>query len=200
MIRADAIVLHLNALQEALQPEGDTRWHGLLDKIASVVRHVGVPVVVKEVGWGISGPTARRLADVGVAVIDVAGAGGTSWSEVERHRAGTLAAGAVAEAFSGWGLPTAESIVAVRSFAPSVEVIASGGLRDGVDVAKALALGGQIAGMAGPFLKAASASTEAVLEHIDVVAATLRIAMFAAGIPDVAALRGTPSLVRLAPS
>jgi isopentenyl-diphosphate delta-isomerase len=197
MVEADALVLHLNALQEALQPEGDTRWSGLLDGIATVVRHVGVPVVVKEVGWGISGDTARQLADIGVAVIDVAGAGGTSWSEVERHRAGSLIAVAIAEEFADWGLPTADSIRAVRQAAPEVQVVASGGLRNGMDLAKAIALGSRLGGMAGPFLKAAHVSTASVVELIDVVSATLRVAMFATGIGDLDALRGTRRLIEV---
>jgi isopentenyl-diphosphate delta-isomerase len=195
MIRADGLILHLNPLQEALQPEGDTNWSGLLRRIEEVVRHVAVPVLVKEVGWGISAATARRLAEAGVAAIDVAGAGGTSWSEVERHRAPSERRRAVAAAFAGWGIPTAESLQSVRASAPGVEVVASGGLRDGLDVAKALALGAQLAGMAGPLLRAASASTDAVLDVVDTVGETLRVAMFAAGIPDIAALRGTPRLV-----
>jgi isopentenyl-diphosphate delta-isomerase len=181
MIGADALILHLNPLQEALQPEGDTRWSGLLTAIEAVVRGVGVPVVVKEVGWGISGDVARRLADAGVAAIDVAGAGGTSWSEVEKHRAPDPVSRAVAGAFAGWGIPTAESLRAVRAAAPELLVFASGGLRDGIDVAKCVALGARLAGLAGPFLRAASESTARVVEEIDILAATLRTAMFAVG-------------------
>jgi isopentenyl-diphosphate delta-isomerase len=181
MIEADALILHLNPLQEALQPGGNTRWSGLLAQVAGVVRALEVPVIVKEVGWGISGAVARSLADIGVRVIDVAGAGGTSWSEVEKHRAETDSQAAVAAAFAGWGIPTAESIKQVRAAAPEIGVIASGGIRNGVDVAIAIALGADLAGMAGPFLKAASVSTEAVIAHIDVVAETLRVAMFATG-------------------
>jgi isopentenyl-diphosphate delta-isomerase len=199
MIGADALILHLNPLQEALQPRGDTRWSGLLDRIASVVEAVSVPVVVKEVGWGISADVARALASVGIRIIDVAGAGGTSWSEVERHRAESPAGAAVAAAFAGWGIPTAESVHLVRRAAPGVQVIASGGLRDGVDVAKVLAMGTVLAGMAGPFLRAASVSTEAVLEHLDIVTDTLRVAMFACGARDLEALSSGKALVRTQP-
>jgi isopentenyl-diphosphate delta-isomerase len=195
MIEADALILHLNPLQEALQPRGDTRWSGLLARIEAVVDAIDVPVIVKEVGWGISGEVARRLADAGVQIFDVAGAGGTSWSEVEKHRAETPAGAAVAAAFAGWGIPTAESIAAVRIAAPEVSVIASGGLRNGVDVAKVLALGAVLAGMAGPFLKAASVSTEAVLEHLDIVTDTLRVAMFASGVRDLNELATGHALV-----
>jgi isopentenyl-diphosphate delta-isomerase len=195
MIQADALILHLNPLQEALQPGGDSRWSGLLFKLEEVVRGLDVPVVVKEVGWGISGVVARRLAAAGVSVIDVAGAGGTSWSEVERHRAATPAGAAVAAAFSGWGIPTAESIRAVRAEAPDVQVIASGGLRSGVDAAKAIALGASLAGMAGPLLKAAAVSTEAVVDQLDIVSGTLRVAMFASGSRSLAELARPGALV-----
>ncbi len=199
MIGADALILHLNALQEAVQPEGDTRWAGLLARIEGVARSLGVPVIAKEVGWGISADDARRLRDAGVSAIDVAGAGGTSWSEVEKHRAVTELQRRVAGAFIGWGIPTVDSLRAVRAGAPDLPVIASGGLRDGLDVAKAIALGASLAGMAGPFLRAAAVSAEAVVEEIDILVRTLRIAMFAIGTPDLAALRGTPRLVEATP-
>jgi isopentenyl-diphosphate Delta-isomerase len=189
MIDANALVLHLNPLQEALQPEGDTRWSGLLTQIEAVARAIEVPIIVKEVGWGISAAEARRLTGVGVAAIDVAGAGGTSWSEVERHRAPATRQQQVAGSFASWGIPTAECLVAVRQALPQVPVIASGGLRDGIDVAKVLALGADLAGMAGPFLKAAASSAEAVVEQIDVLSDTLRIAMFAVGARDLGTLR-----------
>jgi isopentenyl-diphosphate delta-isomerase len=198
MIGADALILHLNALQEALQPEGDTAWSGVLGRIESVARALEVPVVVKEVGWGISGPDARRLADAGVAAIDVAGAGGTSWSEVEKHRAPTERLRRVAGAFGSWGIPTADSLQAVRQAAPDLALIASGGLRDGLDVAKVVALGASLAGLAGPFLRAAAVSTEAVIEEAEVLTQTLRVAMFAVGAADLTALRDTPALVDLA--
>jgi isopentenyl-diphosphate delta-isomerase len=195
MIEADALILHLNPLQEALQPEGDTRFAGLLSRIEAVAAGLETPVIVKEVGWGISGPVARQLADAGVAAIDVAGAGGTSWSEVEMHRAHNRVAGTVAGAFVAWGIPTADSILAVRECAPGVAVIASGGLRDGLDVAKSLALGASLAGLAGPLLKAAAVSVERVLEEIDILTGTLRVAMFAAGVQTLDGLRGEDVLV-----
>ncbi|MFN2115339.1 MAG: type 2 isopentenyl-diphosphate Delta-isomerase [Anaerolineae bacterium] len=189
-IEADALILHLNPLQEALQPEGDTRWSGVLGHIEEVARALDTPVIAKEVGWGICGPDARRLADAGVAAIDVAGAGGTSWSEVEKHRAPTAELREIAGVFVGWGVPTADSLLQVREAAPELELIASGGLRDGIDVAKCVALGAGLCGLAGPFLRAAAGSTEAVVERIDVLSQTLRIAMFASGAADLAALRG----------
>ncbi len=195
MIGADALILHLNALQEALQPEGDHQWRGLLGRIETICRTVGVPVVVKEVGWGIAPHVARQLAAVGVAAIDVAGAGGTSWSQVEMHRARDSMAARVAAHFADWGIPTAECVAAVAAALPTMPLIASGGLRNGVEVAKAIALGAHVSGLALPFLKAATVSTEAVLTAIEELATTLRIAMFATGIPDLATLRGTPRLI-----
>ena len=194
MIQADALVLHLNALQEAVQPEGDSNFAGLLSKIEAVCRALPVPVIAKEVGWGMSEEAARRLAAAGVAAIDVAGAGGTSWSQVEMHRARTETQKRVAAAFIDWGIPTAEAIQNVRRAAPGLPIIASGGLRDGIDVAKCLALGAGLCGLAGPFLKAAAVSVEVTSEAIAELARELRIAMFAAGAGSIAQLQTTPLL------
>ena len=196
LIQADALVLHLNAVQEAVQPEGDTRFGGLLQRIEAVCRQLEVPVIAKEVGWGISPEAARLLADAGVAAIDVAGAGGTSWSEVEYHRAPEARHANVARAFADWGIPTADSIRYVREAAPDLPVIASGGLRNGVDIAKCIALGAALGGMAGPFLRAAADSVEAVRALIWELTAQVRIAMFASGAATIAALQQTP-LVRI---
>jgi len=192
MIQADALVLHLNAVQEAVQPEGDGNFAGLVRKIEAVCRSLPVPVIGKEVGWGMSEQAARQLASAGVAAIDVAGAGGTSWSQVEMHRAKTDSQKRVAAAFMDWGIPTADAIQNVRRAAPRLPVIASGGLRDGVEMAKCLALGAGLCGMAGPFLKAAAVSTEAVTEAIAEVAREIRIAMFAAGAGRIEQLQKTP--------
>lgn len=191
MIEADGLILHLNPLQEALQPEGDTRFGGLLNKIEAVCRALEVPVVVKEVGWGISERTARLLAEAGVAAIDVAGAGGTSWSQVEMYRAPTPLARELAAAFVNWGIPTAESIRYVREAAPQVLVFASGGIRDGIDAAKSIALGATLVGVARRFLKAAAESESAVFETAWLIIQQLRIAMFAVGAADLQALRHT---------
>lgn len=196
MVEADALILHFNILQEAVQPEGDGNFKGLLPKIEAVCKHVGVPVIAKEVGWGFSERSARLLAGVGVAAIDVAGSGGTSWSEVEYHRAPTAFHARVARSFADWGIPTAQSIQHVRKAAPEVAVIASGGLRDGIDIAKCIALGATLGGMAGPFLKAAADSIEAVTTLAREVERQIRVAMFCAAVPDIHALRHTP-LVRV---
>ncbi len=195
LLQADALILHLNPLQEVLQPEGDWNWAGLLPKIAAVVQALakdGVPVVVKEVGWGISADVARRLADVGVAAIDVAGAGGTSWSQVEMFRAQNDVQRRIAEAFVDWGIPTAESVLQVREAAPDVFVFASGGIRNGVDGAKCIALGATLFGLARPFLRAATLSAEAVADEIAVIAGQLRAAMLCVGAPSLNALSHAP--------
>jgi len=196
MIEADALVLHLNPLQEAVQPEGDVNFSDLARKIEAVCKQIEVPIIGKEVGWGISEQTARRLIDAGVKAIDVAGSGGTSWSQVEMYRAPTDLHRRVAATFRDWGIPTSESIQMVRRVSPDIPLIASGGLRSGIDIAKSIALGANLGGMAGPFLKAADVSIDAVCETIEETTRVLRIAMFAAGAPDLAALRSAP-LVRM---
>jgi isopentenyl-diphosphate delta-isomerase len=197
MIEADALILHLNPLQEALQADGDWQWKGLLGKIEAVCRAVGVPVVAKEVGWGISEGTARRLAEAGVAALDVAGSGGTSWSEVEYHRAPTERLRRLAKAFADWGIPTAETLLMAQRGAPGLPLIASGGMRNGIEAAKALALGATAVGIASPFLKAAAASSDEVIETIEQFALELCTAMFCAGAGSVAALREPGRIVRV---
>lgn len=189
MVEADALILHFNPLQEAVQPEGDTRWAGLLNKVELVCRELGRPVIAKEVGWGFSAEDARRLAEAGVAAIDVAGAGGTSWSQVEMHRAENESQKRLAAAFVEWGIPTAESILQVRQAAPELQVIASGGLRTGVDIAKCLALGAELGGMAGPFLKAAALSVEKTVETIAELRREIQVCLFATGAANIDALR-----------
>jgi isopentenyl-diphosphate delta-isomerase len=192
MIEADALILHLNPLQEALQPEGEARFAGLLSKIEVVCETLEVPVIAKEVGSGISEHVARWLASAGVAAIDVAGAGGSSWSQVEMHRATTERERQVAAAFADWGIPTVESLLMACRGAPELPIIASGGIRDGIQMAKAIALGAVVCGVAGAFLHAATKSTDAVAELISVLVTQLRVAMFAAGVPDISALRRAP--------
>jgi len=197
MIEADALILHLNPLQEALQWGGNTHWRGLLRKIEMVCRSLSVPVVVKEVGWGISEEVARQLAQAGVAAIDVAGAGGTSWSQVEALLTPDESMRRIARSFAGWGIPTAEAILMVRRGAPGLPCIASGGIRTGLDVAKAIALGASAAATTSPFLKAAAISSDAVIAAIDELTHELRIAMFCIGAANVGALQGTPFLRRV---
>jgi len=189
MIEADALILHLNPLQEAVQPEGDSRFAGLLEKIEMVCRQLPVPVIAKEVGWGFSEEDARRLAQVGVAAIDVAGAGGTSWTQVEMHRAQNPAQARLAAAFLEWGIPTAEAILNVRRAAPELRIFASGGLRTGLDIAKSIALGASLGGMASPFLKAAASSLEDTIQVTSEVRQEIKVSMFACGAGDLEALR-----------
>ncbi len=197
MIEADALILHLNALQEAVQGDGNTNFKGLLKKIEQVCRALPVPVIAKEVSWGIDEATARRLADAGVRAIDVAGAGGTSWTEVERHRAPNAQLANIAGTFLEWGIPTADSIVMAQRGAPNVPIIASGGLRDGLDAAKCIALGATLTSMASPYLKAATVSTDAVIARIHQTIEELRIAMFCLGITTLDELQHTPLLQRM---
>jgi isopentenyl-diphosphate Delta-isomerase len=193
---ADALALHLNPLQEALQPEGDAVFGGLLRRIEALCGRLEVPVVVKEVGWGIAPDTVRRLLDAGVAAVDVAGAGGTSWSEVERHRIEDPVRSRVAAAFAGWGMSTAEAVRLARRASPDVPVFASGGIRTGLDVAKAIALGADLAGVAGPFLRAAVQGVRPAAELAQELTEVLRVAMFCVGTSSIADLQGCPRLLR----
>jgi isopentenyl-diphosphate delta-isomerase len=178
---ADALVLHLNPLQEALQPNGNTNFRALLDRIGEICATLPVPVVVKEVGWGISETIANALIQAGVAGLDIAGAGGTSWSQVERQRCTTTAEKEVAAAFANWGIPTAEALVSIRHALPDTPLIGSGGLVNGIDIALALALGADMAGMALPLLAPAFGSLADLIEKIEVTIRQLRIALFCTG-------------------
>lgn len=189
MIQADTLILHFNPLQEAVQDAGDTNFANLSKKIEEVCRKMEVPVVAKEVGWGISERTAQILADCGISAIDVAGAGGTSWSQVEMHRAPDEFTRELAATFVGWGISTAESILNVRKAAPDMPIFASGGLKDGLDIAKCIALGATLGGMAGQFLKAAAISTENAVEVMKLTKRQIKVTMFAAGVGNFDSLR-----------
>jgi isopentenyl-diphosphate delta-isomerase len=189
MIQADALFLHINALQEALQPEGDTRFHGLVKKIEEICKQIDVPVIAKEVGWGFSGADIQLLRDTGISAVDVAGAGGTSWSQVEMYRNRKERSVNVAAAFRDWGIPTAEAIQNVRRVAPELVIFASGGLRDGMDIAKCVALGARLGGMAGPFLKTAKESLESTVELILELEDVIRTVYFGTGSRDLIALQ-----------
>jgi isopentenyl-diphosphate Delta-isomerase len=197
MIRADALYLHLNAIQEAVQPEGNTRFSGLLKKIEIICRKLDVPVFIKEVGWGISGEDAARLAGTGIAGIDVAGAGGTSWSQVEMHRIEDPYQAHIAAAFHGWGIPTARSIHMVKQAAPGLMVFASGGLRDGVEAAKCIALGASLCGFASPLLKAAAISTDETIKLIQALRQEIRICLFACGKTSLQDFQGDPAILQI---
>jgi isopentenyl-diphosphate delta-isomerase len=181
MIDADALILHLNPLQEALQPEGDSNFKNLVEKIHDIKNQLHVPLIVKEVGWGISKETAVKLLEAGVDGLDVAGAGGTSWSQVEMHRLDDPNKAQTAGVFIDWGIPTADSIKNARSVSKEWIVFASGGLQNGIDIAKSIALGANLGGMAGMFLMAANESLEKTINLMNMISSQIRIAMFASG-------------------
>lgn len=192
MIGADGLALHLNPLQEAIQPEGQGDFRDLVPKIGAVARQLEVPVVVKEIGCGISGGSGRRLFDQGVRIIDSAGLGGTSWARIEAARAEDLDLG---EVFADWGVPTPESIRQLAAI-EGLTVIGSGGVRSGVDVAKAIALGADLVGLAQPFLGPAMESAGKVYDKILRVQQELRIAMFCVGARNLRELRNIPLIAR----
>lgn len=192
MIDADGLIIHLNPLQEAVQPGGDRQWTGLLTRIEQVARHSSRPIIVKEVGAGITGPVARQLWNAGVRIIDAAGAGGTSWAAVESRRARDARSRIIAEAFRDWGTPTAHAVMSVRRACPEAVIIASGGLRDGIDAAKAIRIGADIVGQAAIALPAALAGPEALVDHLAIIIEQLRIACFCTGSGSLAALRHAP--------
>ena len=197
ILQADALILHLNPLQECIQPNGDTKFKGLLDKIKQLCRQLEVPVIVKEVGNGISTAMATKLIDAGVAVIDVAGAGGTSWAKVESQRAENNLQRRLGRTFADWGISTADCIVQIRQQYPNLPLIASGGLRNGVEVAKAIALGANLAGLAFPFLQAASESEAAVDEAVELLVAEIKTVLFCTGNANLAELKRSNSLSKL---
>jgi isopentenyl-diphosphate delta-isomerase len=194
-VGADALNFHLNALQEAVQPEGDTRFGGLFGQLAEVVPRLGLPCFVKEVGAGISARAAVKLAGLPIAGVETAGTGGTSWARVESYRAppGSPQEWAGRQ-LAGFGVPTAASLVACRRAFGDRLVIASGGIRHGMDVAVALALGADAAALARPLLEAADESEDAVVQRLEQLIYELRVICFCVGARDVAALRCTPLL------
>ncbi|MDX2096250.1 MAG: type 2 isopentenyl-diphosphate Delta-isomerase [Leptolyngbyaceae cyanobacterium bins.59] len=181
MLEADALILHLNPLQEAVQTGGDRNFKGLLDKIARLCQQLPIPVIAKEVGNGITGRMAQKLIDAGVTAIDVAGAGGTSWARVEGERARDERQQRLGQTFADWGIPTAECITSIRAVLPDIPLIASGGLRNGLEVAKTIALGADLAGLALPFLQAACESPEALDGLVKILLAEVSTALFCTG-------------------
>ena len=186
MIEADALVLHLNPLQEAIQPEGQCDFSGLLPKIGAIAAGLEVPVIVKEIGCGLSGEVARALHGVGIEIVDSSGLGGTSWSRLEGRRAHDRELG---ELFADWGVPTPESIAALSEI-EGLTVIGSGGVRNGLEVAKAIALGADLVGLAQPFLEPATRSAEETSTAIERIERELEIAMFCVGARTVKELQG----------
>ena len=197
ILEADALILHLNPLQECVQTEGDTNFKGLLDKIAKLCDKLPVPVIAKEVGNGISGKMAKKLIAAGVSAIDIAGAGGTSWAKIEGERAKDGKQRRLGATFADWGIPTAECIVNTRATAPDVPLIASGGLQHGLDAAKAIALGADMAGLARPFLQAAAESESALDLLVEVLIAEIATVMFCTGCANLDELQHSGVLQRL---
>lgn len=192
---ADVLVLHLNAIQEVIQTGGDTNFSNLLSKIEALVAKLDIPVGVKEVGWGIDGTVAKKLRDIGIAFIDVAGAGGTSWSQVEKLRSKDPIKKEAAEAFVDWGIPTVESIVSVRDQVADIPIIASGGMKTGLDAAKAIAIGADMVGFARSILKEATESVEKLIALMETRELELQMAMFSLGVRNIAELKQTNRVI-----
>ncbi|MDC3417131.1 type 2 isopentenyl-diphosphate Delta-isomerase [Aquibacillus salsiterrae] len=178
---ANALVLHLNSLQEVIQEGGNTNFENLLPKIEKLCKELSIPVGVKEVGWGIDGTVANKLIHAGVSFIDVAGAGGTSWSQVEKMRSQNKVKIAAAEAFKDWGNPTADCIRSIRSYDISQPLIASGGMYNGLQAAKAIALGADMVGFGRSILKEATETVESLVEVFETRELELKMAMFGIG-------------------
>jgi isopentenyl-diphosphate delta-isomerase len=190
MIRANALVIHLNPLQELIQPEGEPRYKGVLGKIADIAKTIDVPVIVKEVGAGISREVAVKLEMAGVSAINVAGSGGTSWAGVEKLRADASKdkiKSRLGEMFWDWGIPTAASLLDVKK-SVKLPIIASGGLRNGLEAAKCIALGASMAAMAYPFLRAAAESRESVFAFADMLLSELKSTMFLVGARNISSM------------
>lgn len=196
LTESDGLVLHLNSIQEMIQQEGDTNFKGLFTKIEALVKQIDVPIGIKEVGWGVNGELAKQFFDIGIAFVDVAGAGGTSWSQVEKLRSEQTVKRKAAEAFSDWGIPTSAAIKDVRKKKNQETLIASGGLKTGVDAAKALALGADLAGFGKAILLNAATSLEAVIESFDRIELELKMAMFGTGVESVNELNYSDLLVK----
>ena len=197
MIEADALILHLNPLQEALQIGGNTDWRGVEAAIEAACTKLETPIIVKEVGFGISPTTARRLANCGMAAIDVAGAGGTSWAAVEGSMTTDANLAKLAETFRDWGLPTALALQGVKQALPQMPLIGSGGVRTGMDAAKAIRLGADLVAQAGAVLAHALQGPQAVVAHFEALASALRLACFVTGSGDLKALRSAPLINNL---
>ena len=197
ILEADALILHLNPLQECIQPNGDTNFKGLLAKIKQLCQQIDVPVIVKEVGNGISAKMAAKLIDAGIDAIDVAGAGGTSWAKVESQRAENELQRRLGKTFADWGISTADCIVQIRQQYPDLPLIASGGLRNGMEVAKAIALGADLAGLAFPFLQAASESETAVDDAIKLLIAEIKTVLFCTGNRSLSELKRSQCLIKV---
>lgn len=197
ILEADALILHLNPLQECIQPQGDTNFQDLLSKISQVCEKLTVPVIVKEVGNGISSKIARKLVTAGVKAIDVAGAGGTSWAMVESERANNPLQKALGKTFAEWGIPTAECVNYIAQQHPEIPLIASGGIRNGLEITKLLALGADLVGLAYPFLQAATKSNSALDELMELLIAEIKTTLFCTGNHNINSLQKSQMLIKV---
>lgn len=188
-IEADILTFHLNPLQEAIQQGGGVNFKGLGEKLRNVCKNVDFPIVVKEVGHGISEETAGKLIDSGVYGIDTAGAGGTSWSKVESRGTEEAMKCRVGSCFSEWGIPTAASIQYVRKASPDIFLIASGGIKNGLDAAKAMALGADMVSIGLPIFKLTPYGRDNVMNYLKQTIEELRLAMFLTGSGNLGELR-----------
>ena len=189
MLEADALIIHLNALQEALQPEGNRDFSQLLKKIETITASLQVPVIAKEVGCGIDPQTARLLVEAGVRGIDVAGVGGTSWAAVEMYRQTDPIRKALCQTYRGWGIPTVQALQGLEGLPKEILRISSGGLRNGLDVAKSIALGADLAGFARKFILAADKGYEELQNSIQLIILELKTAMFLCSATDLNSLQ-----------
>lgn len=194
MISANALAIHLNAVQESVQPEGETVATGVIQKIDKITKEVGVPVIVKETGAGISAEEARRFKEVGVSGVDIAGVGGTDWARVEDYRNRHERSSQGMAPFYGWGISTAASLVEVVQ-STGLTAIASGGIRNGLQIAKSIALGASAAGLARPLLSPALTTTQAVKNVIQAIHRELKTTMFLTGAKTVSDLQKTPLVI-----
>jgi isopentenyl-diphosphate delta-isomerase len=197
MVEADALTIHLNPLQEAVQPEGETDYSGILSKIELVTRYLDIPVIVKETGAGISAEDANKLYNANISGIDIAGAGGTSWSAIEYYRSkkkGNIEGEELGEKLWDWGIPTIVSLIEV-SQTVDIPIIASGGIRNGLDIAKTLAIGANIAGVALPVLKPALKNSAAVSKKMNLLIHQLKTVMFLVSASSVKELKNVPLVI-----
>ncbi|MBL7159549.1 type 2 isopentenyl-diphosphate Delta-isomerase [Candidatus Microgenomates bacterium] len=188
MIKADGLILHLNPLQEALQKDGETNFKGLLNKIKQLVKAVNFPIIVKEVGNGISYQTAKKLYNAGVKIIDIAGAGGTSWAEIEARCASGSRFEVRGSRFRNWGIKTVDSLIECKKI-NGLKVIASGGIRNGIEIAKAIVLGADLVGLGLPFLKPAQQNEKEVEKVLQKLIYELKLTMFCVGVKKIEELR-----------
>ena len=189
MVDADALTLHLNPLHEVFQNNGNTNFSQLLTKIEQVCKKVCVPVIIKEIGYGISASVAKRLAEAGVYAVDVAGAGSVSWTEVEKHRSNDVVLRAAAESFIDWGIPTTQCIKSISENVRGLRIIASGGVDTGVKIAKAIALGASICGNASEFLRSITESRAKCENYVETLKLELKATMFCVGCRNISELQ-----------